>query len=243
MAPTGGLDLLWVELPNHTRASIRVVDSSQQKAFDWLSGHQNMTTLPESRKRQLFVLAIFYYAMDGPNWRIGDKKSGVTGWMTQSMSVTGGLLHLEALISRLADGWSDTANVSFEPCNNASEFQSIALDNLQLYSSEARMPPEIALLTSLRSISLYNNSINASLDDFLPSELYQLTNLKQLNLSSNHHLMELLLSWNQWLIRHYSLYPSPTIPFMVSYPGRWMTKLHTLFLTLDSFVQGLCQVN
>jgi Leucine-rich repeat (LRR) protein len=75
-----------------------------------------------------------------------------------------------------------------EPCNNASEFQAINLDDLQLNSLEARMPPEIALLTSLRSISLYNNSINASLDDFLPSELYQLTNLTQLNLASNHQL-------------------------------------------------------
>jgi hypothetical protein len=196
MAPTGGLDLLLVGLPNHTRASILVLDSPQQKAFEWLSGHQNMTTLPEGRKRQLFVLATFYYAMDGPTWRpeirdnwMVDTKHECDWWSSSFGSFD----------SETGGRWSETTKVLSEPCNNASEFQAINLDDLQLYSLEARMPPEIALLTSLRSISLYNNSINASLDDFLPSELYQLTNLTQLNLASNHHLkMELPNELEAW---------------------------------------------
>ena len=67
-APTGTLDLLVEDLPDYTRESLKNGSSPQWKAYDWLLNHGNITRLPEWRKKQLFALATFYYAFEGPHW-------------------------------------------------------------------------------------------------------------------------------------------------------------------------------
>jgi hypothetical protein len=182
MAPSGALDLLLMDLPTNTQTSIEELDTPQWKAFHWLETHQNITFLPEKRKKQLFALATFFYSMEGPNWRqkVSDDWMDGTSHECNWWSSSFGSFDLET------GKWNPTAAVWLEPCNDAFEFQSISLDELQRNWLEPSMPPEIALLTSLSALALFNCSINAPLDDFLPSELYQLTKLRQLNLAANH---------------------------------------------------------
>jgi hypothetical protein len=67
-APTGVLDLLFVDLPLHTQDSIFNGTTPQHQAWEWLSKHQNITNLPDWRKKQLFALAAFYFAFEGEHW-------------------------------------------------------------------------------------------------------------------------------------------------------------------------------
>jgi hypothetical protein len=64
-APTGYLDLLFDDLPGSTQKSLQNSSTPQWKAYNWLSNHQNITNLPEWRKKQLFALATFFYAFEG----------------------------------------------------------------------------------------------------------------------------------------------------------------------------------
>ena len=58
------------------------ISSPQSQALAWLEGHQNLTNLPEWRKRQLFALATFYYSFDGPHWPFGWSED----WLDDSKS-------------------------------------------------------------------------------------------------------------------------------------------------------------
>jgi hypothetical protein len=179
-APTSYLGLLYDDLPIFTQLSLQNYSTPQWSAFDWLSNHQNISNLPEWRKKQLFALATFFYAMQGPSWN----KKIRNDWMDETNDECNWFSSLLfGVFDPVTRQWSETANYS--SCNTNGEMEVLAFQYLQLAGLEPSIPPEIILLSSLASISLYQSNITASLHHFLPSELYQMTNLTTLHVSSN----------------------------------------------------------
>jgi hypothetical protein len=69
----------------------------------------------------------------------------------------------------LTEQWYET--VSYSSCNADGDIEVIAFQDLQLARLEPYIMPEITLLSSLASISLYQSNITVSLYHFFPSEL------------------------------------------------------------------------
>jgi hypothetical protein len=67
-ASKGAMDVLFMDLPDHTQGRILNSSTPQFQAWEWLSNHQNITGLPEWKMKQLFALATFFYAFEGENW-------------------------------------------------------------------------------------------------------------------------------------------------------------------------------
>jgi hypothetical protein len=157
--PTGHLDQLYADLPYHTHKSLQNDSTPQWKAWDWLSYHQNITNLPEWRKKQLFALATFFFAFEGENWnpviqdRWRDDTKEECQWFTSGFGLLWDGTYLEDFV---LEDWGVS---SLESCNNLGEFTALDLQGLQLGGFAPFIPPEITLLTSLTFIRLYLNDI------------------------------------------------------------------------------------
>jgi hypothetical protein len=178
-APTSYLDLLYDTLPDYTQKSLQNYSTPQWNAFDWLSNHQNISHLPEWRKKQLFAFATFFYAMQGPSWN----KKIRNDWMDETKDECNWFSNQFGMFDLVTGQWNESANYS--TCNTNGELRHLALQDLQLSGLEPSIPPEIVFLSSLESIYLSECNITTSLHHFLPSELYQMTNLITLSVSSN----------------------------------------------------------
>jgi hypothetical protein len=184
-ATVGELDLLFAELPAHTQATIILGNTPQYFAWEWLSHHQNITLLPEWRKKQLFALATFFYAFDGENWNplIKDRWMDDTKeeclWFSSGFGGFVGGEYREWSLE--VDGF-----LQEEPCNGIGEFTQINLQYLKLSGLKPSFPPEIALLASLSDIHLYFNDLEGPLDDLFPAELYEMKSLEEIWLCTNH---------------------------------------------------------
>jgi hypothetical protein len=180
-APTGELDALFTDLPNHTRDNIQKGNTPQYQAWEWLSRHQNVTNLPEWRKKQLFALATFFYSFEGENWNPLIRKR----WMEDTKEEC---LWFSTGFGRFVDGdYLEWPIDQFPSCNIQEEFTWLELQDLQLSGLAPSIPPEIVLLTSLSTIALYQNGgLQMPLTAILPSELYQMSSLKELWLYGNN---------------------------------------------------------
>lgn len=172
--PDSSLDIIWRD-PS---------ESPQSKAIFWLKNHPQLSEMEEWRKRQLFALATFYHAMDGPswpkdvqeNWLVPDKHECY--WFSSRYgSIKDGVYEMEP--------YYDLVNVG-HACDDEMRFQSLIIHELQSYEKKPSIPPEISLLTSLKALALPFNNVNGSLAGFLPTEFYQLRNLSFLYLEYNH---------------------------------------------------------
>ena len=153
---------LWLEsLPDSTVERIHSYATPQSQAFQWLDAHPEVQEMDDSRKTQLFSLVTFYYAMEGPQY--GNQ------WMM------------------MPNGVSEC--YEWVVCNEEGAATSLVVHDLNLFQEgllvQPRIPPEIALLTELESLSLRNNSITMPLSLFLPSEIYQMNSLSKLALDQN----------------------------------------------------------
>lgn len=189
-APAGALDLLLAELPNHTLESLRSGVTPQYQAYEWLSGHTNVTNLPEWRKKQLFALATFFFAFEGPHWREAIREN----WMAYDKEECfwhsaefGYFLPYDAVDASYYKYTTSPGIAGIDPCNEHGEFQKLFLESLLLSGLQPSIPPEIALLTSLSILTLGYNNINATFFELIPSNFYkQLPNLTALHLGENH---------------------------------------------------------
>jgi hypothetical protein len=182
-APTGHLDLLQRDLPIYTQDSLQNSSTPQWKAFDWLSNHQNITNLPEWRKKQLFALATFFYAFEGENWpdiiqgEWMDDKVDECLWFSNIYGFFDSNEHYE-------EGLTEGVAPLGDPCNINGEFQSLVLSNLELSDLTPSIPREMALLSALSVLLLPLNNISVPLSDILHPEL-SMTNMTQLLLGEN----------------------------------------------------------
>ena len=177
-------------LPDYTLESIKNGTTPQWKALEWLMDHPELRVMPGWRKTQLFALGTFYYAMDGDNWPrhikenwlLYDKNegfwfSGLFGYFSD-----GGSYELD----ENAVGYTpfETEGIGY-PCNDDYRFQTLIMQRLGINESKPFIPRELSLLTSLFTLSLQKNQINASLADFVPSEVFQMVNITFFDLYLN----------------------------------------------------------
>lgn len=182
-APTGTLDLLLQDLPEYTLASLDSIQTPQSKALDWLSMHPDLPTMPEWRKIQLFALATFFFALDGPNWREEisndwlDPNKNECNWFSSEF----GEFNAFGAVYKVSN-----RSEYMTPCNERNETHMLFLGRLGFFNDSVYIPPEISLLASLEVLALPDNAVNMSLSDFMPMEqLVILPNLTHLQLHSN----------------------------------------------------------
>ena len=149
LAVTDALDLLRGNLPDDTLLSLQNTSTPQWKALDWLSRHPERHEMPEWRKRQLFALAAFFFAMEGPNW----PEAIQNDWVLYEKSEC--LWFSSEFGSFFENGtYKEGSAYNFTPCNNVGEFQSLVLANLGLSNYTPTIPPEIGLLSALSILGL-----------------------------------------------------------------------------------------
>lgn len=181
MPPMENLEILYSTLPDRTKENVMVTNTPQALAWEWLRHHQNITRIPDWRKRQLFSLATFFYAFEGPLWPHDISKNWLNDTIDECSWINTSLEYLYGISST----YQKTTAVDFRPCNDAGEIQTLALLWLKLSRGSPRIPPELALLPSLSIIILAFNEIKVPLPHLLPKELGELTNFKVLVFHGN----------------------------------------------------------
>jgi len=183
LAPTVMLSEFIFSLPITTQDSLNYPTSVQFRALEWLLEHPDLANMPRWRQTQLFALATFFYAFEGPQWPEKIKND----WM----------LYDKSECNWFSSGFGEFDNngifrqfemafvADLEPCTKLQHFQSIQLPGLNLSMYHPYFPPELQLLTSLREISLPGSGINASLKEFL-LPLTNLSKLESLEMDQNH---------------------------------------------------------
>jgi hypothetical protein len=194
-APTGYLDRLVDDLPDYTQESLQNFSTPQWKAFDWLTHHQNLTRLPEWRKMQLFAMATFFYAFEGENWNPLIKERWLDDTVDECLWYSGAWGRFVAVGEGANQTWvyqewdmekeNPDPFPQKNPCNNQGELALLDLENLLLKNFTPTLPPEISLLSALHEINLNHCELTSSLNDMLPTELRNMTNLKVISLSVN----------------------------------------------------------
>lgn len=151
-------------------SKLAVTDSPQYLAARWIADLDprdvSMDEVEEFRTR--YVLALFYYAMNGDRWE------HEVNWMT---------LHSYC-------NWNNEypstrsvlpirVGVECDPASGNTTVTKIFLPSLDL---QGELPSELRLLLDLEVLDLYTNDISGG----IPVELQWLTNLKKLVLHNNH---------------------------------------------------------
>lgn len=148
LAPTDILHDFILSLPNYTMVSLEDPLSPQSLALEWLQKHPELDTMPDWRREQLFALVTFYHAFDGDQWREDIKQN----WQTYEKSEC---IWYSTLFGsfNLAQAYGEGSignNTNTTPCNEG-RFEHLALANLALSSSQPTIPPEITMLTDLKT--------------------------------------------------------------------------------------------
>ena len=171
-------------LPEYTKESLNDPTSPQSKALEWVLQHPMVAsgTMLEWRQLQLFALATFYYSFGGPHWDYNDDDTAWLDYDTSecewrhSRSIQG--LNSQAEFDTSSNEKNDPVVVA--PCNSEGEYEALVLSGLfqqsleeELDATSLSLPPELALLSSLKIIQLYDNNLPAvsSLLYLLPSRV------------------------------------------------------------------------
>jgi len=155
--------LIRAVLPNYTLMSLDDPFSPQSKAFSWLENHTFLESLTETRMEELFAMATFYFAFSGNTWAA----SGPTNYLSYSEAVC---------------NWGEVAG-----CSDGS-LQSLRLagyNSSMTMKLRGKMPPEIAMLSSLQSIQIMYTDLQITLADMIPTEMGLMTSLEYLEFTSS----------------------------------------------------------
>jgi hypothetical protein len=181
-APTDVLSQLLDELPPSTIDQLSEHGTPQWKAWDWLVHHQNITNLPEWRKKQLFVMATFFYALEGEHWTPVIQRKWMDEEEEECLWYSSGIGYFDAN-GRYAE-WPDYFQL--EPCNDMGELTHLEIYNLGLAGRDPYIPPEIALLPHLQNIFLGESDLEVPLENLHPTELGQLPKFLAIGLHDNN---------------------------------------------------------
>mgnify|MGYP003865268579 CR=1 FL=1 len=174
-----------LNLPLYTKLALQNTSSPQAQAYDWLEGYPSIESLPEWKREQLFALATFYFAMNGPDWmddfevegnvRDTQRNEGVH-WLNYSME--------ECEWGEHGDGFGNYC-FGAESGNNESmgHFQQLRVDDL--LNVRGSMPREVAMLSSLERIYFHTTDWSVPLEDAIPEQFYEMENLDRLNYESS----------------------------------------------------------
>ena len=176
---------LKTSLPGYTLSSIENKLSPQSKAFDWLSNHTRLDEFEEWRRVQLFALATFFFSMGGPDWPkdVGDH------WIQYDVSECNwhsgffGEFDTHGGYQQVANVYEDIHRTS--PCNETGVFESFFIEGFDISHLNPIIPFEIELLTSLNEIGFTALGISGSLNDWLPTILFNMSSIESIWLYNN----------------------------------------------------------
>lgn len=163
-------------------------DTPQSKAVYWLTttDEMNIDILDTIQFRQRYVLAVVYYALDGPNWTTSFK-------FLSSISECSWNEYWSAFMNNYTDNRPDLGD-------NMDQFNiGILCDQFNPYITKiylpsakltGQLPNEIVALTNLTELNLYNNELSNT----IPNSYQALTNLKALVLHQNE-LHDVIPMW------------------------------------------------
>jgi hypothetical protein len=186
-AATRALDILLMDLPLHTQHNILNGNTPQYQAWEWLSKHQNITNLPDWRKKQLFALATFFFAFEGEHWNRLIRDSWMDDTKDECLWFSSGY---GRFVGEEYIEWSLEVDgiPKIESCNNLGELIWLDLADLQVSGFSPSIPPEIGLLTSLTCIGLYDDELELPWTNFtglIYPELGGLISLRHLVVGNN----------------------------------------------------------
>ena len=124
--------------------------------------------------RNAYILGLFYYAVDGPNW------AGVQNWLTAAplSEWTGITLDEQGRVTGLDLGGKLLNGEIPAELDNLTYLTELSLNNNQLRGA---IPAELGNLTNLTSLDLRSNQLSGE----IPANLGSLSNLTHLNLGGN----------------------------------------------------------
>ena len=146
-------------LPEYTQEALSDPNSYASAALNWLLKDPNVLTYKSNRWLQRFAMATLYFAMQKY-----DDKTKENEWLSYE--------HHECDFAGVTD--CDLVGIKKD--------QVIAGIDLSQNNLQGQIPPDIAVLSSLRELNLSHNDLTGS----IPSVIGYLTNLTSMDLSWNH---------------------------------------------------------
>lgn len=180
LEPTHFLEALLAELPKSTLDNIYNPSSHQRAAYEWMQSQTEIRGVEAWRLKQIFALATFFFSFGGPEWQkdIRDDWLDFSGNKSECHWFSGEF----GYFTLFGDYSAEEQLYGIRPCNENGEFQALVMHELGSNDYNPTIPPELALLTKLRVLSLSTNGINSPLADVVPL-LLNMTALSVLELS------------------------------------------------------------
>ncbi|CAB9498828.1 Leucine Rich Repeat [Seminavis robusta] len=170
--PTASPTLDTLTLPDYTLEALEDPETPQSKAFTWLQEDPSLQEFSAQRAQQRFALATLWYSTNSTPW------ANSTGWLEYGVHECAWFsdpMGLEAL--NLEDPCELDVTVDGDITE---ERQYIAL-LLPGNGLRGNMPPELALLSELRTIDLSGNLLTG----FIPTSLGSLDKIEVLDVGHN----------------------------------------------------------
>ena len=155
--------LPFYNLPASTQKALEDPESPQSLAFHWLSNHPDLDSLEEWRKRQLFALVTFYYSFRGELWPADKQRN----WLDYSVHECDWVLDAQEQLSFWYHNTCDSKRMDDGQYVPNIEYQTLFLNDVP--GLDGTMPPEIAFLTSLYGLGIFQcPDLSAPLSAVLP---------------------------------------------------------------------------
>ena len=178
------------QLPNTAASALLNPLSPQSKAYEWLTRHPHLEEFPSWRRIQLFALATFFYAFDGDtawpdiirdDWLVYNKSE--CDWFSAAFASMRYNMITEKYIIFGLDNNVSTCD------NDLRQRQVFTKLNLNLPGADYdfvpnSMPPEMALLTSLKQLRMYGIQVHGPMTNVLTPDFLQLPHMEEILLVS-----------------------------------------------------------
>lgn len=176
--PTAAPTPFYFDVPVYTAASIESSATAQAQAYRWLLADPRLQDYPEWRLHQRFALATLYFATTSRDI-VSDRTKG-HNWKHEKSWLLYDAHECDWYGDESIELGFTTVRVT-SPCGEDKSFERLWLQNNNLNGS---LPPEISMITSLKSVALSGNHLQGT----LPTEIWQLPDLKHMLLSYNNNI-------------------------------------------------------
>jgi Leucine-rich repeat (LRR) protein len=162
-------------LPDDTLAALENLNSPQSRAYQWLSRDPNRYSYPDWRLRQRFAVAVMIFSL-----------RQATGPSAISAMFSGG--HWLVYEKSECDWGSMSDTLDNSPvCDDKDRYINLDLSSVSGVDADliTTVPAEVSFLSELKSLGMVRNGIFIPWEEFLPSNIGQLENLRILDFSHN----------------------------------------------------------
>lgn len=172
-------------IPDYSKTALLRPSSYQSNAYSWLLADPSLGNYPDWRILQRYALAAVYFATGGAHW------NNAANWLDNHQHHECQWYTLQNEIGHMADEWLDIAIANpceEDPINSTTTPGEITFQTgqykhlwLGLNNLKGKIPPELTLLSSMRTLSLHGNALTGP----LPTQLATLTHLEALSVGAN----------------------------------------------------------